>query len=193
MRTIIRARRSVALLAAAGLASLVAGVVAGGRADAGGNTAHRVTDASAGLAVTQPGGWHLTTPPISGLVAPVERLLLTSYRTERGGSCGPDRAEHDLPAAGALVYLMEYRSRVKRSAFPRRPAHFTLRSATLGNYECWRVASYLIRFRDAGRPFQLHVALGPRATAARRAQVLRLLDSLRFEPLPARSPGPHTG
>jgi hypothetical protein len=177
------------MLAVAGLASLAAGVVAGGRAEAGGDAAHRVRDAAAGLAVTQPGGWHLTTPPISSLSYPRERLLMTSYRTSRGGNCGPDRAERDLPAAGALVYLIEYRG-AKRSAFPQRPAHFSLRRAALANYECWRVPSYLIRFRDAGRPFQLHVALGPRATSARRRQALRVLDSLRFDPLPRPPPNP---
>jgi hypothetical protein len=150
-----------------------------------------VTDRAAGLAVSQPGGWHLTAPPVSSLTYPVERLLLTSYPAARGGNCSPERAERDLPAGGALVYLVEYRRSardpwrgLRRSAFPRRPAQFRLRRSALAGYECWRVPSYLIRFRDADRPFQVHVALGARATAARRAQVLRVLDSLRFEPLP---------
>jgi hypothetical protein len=183
---ILMTRRSIGMLSAAGVVSLVAGLVAGSRAEAGGNAAHRVTDTAAGITFAQPGGWHLTMPPISSLSVPRERLLLTSYRADRGGNCGPDRAERELPADGALVYLMEYRPSAKRSAFPPRPAHFRLRRADLGNYECWRVPSYLIRFRDAGRLFQLHVALGPHATAAHRAQVLRILDSLRFEPLRGR-------
>src|SRR5204863_3427564 len=114
---------------------------------------------------------HLVEPPISSLSQPAERLLLTSYRTSRGGNCGPDRAARDLPAGGALVYLLEYRPRVgdawrglQRRDFPRRPRRFTLRPGALRSYECWRVPSYLIRFRDADRPFQLHVALGARAT-----------------------------
>jgi hypothetical protein len=182
------------------IAALLCAAVAGARADAGGDAAHRVTDAGAGIAVTQPGGWHLTTPPISSLSAPRERLLLTSYRTERGGNCGPDRAERDLPDGGALVYLIEYRPStgdpwrgLRRRDFPPRPARFALRRAALAGYECWRKPSYLIRFRDADRPFQLHVALGPRASQARRAQVLRVLDSLRFEPLPAPPPDPYAG
>ncbi len=190
----------LAAVTAAGTTSLVAGVVAGSRAQAGGDAAHRVTDASAGIAVTQPGGWHLATPPITSLSSPRDRLLLTSYRAERGGNCGPDRAARDLPPGGALVYLMEYRPSagdpwqgLKRSAFPPRPARFALRRSALASYECWPVPSYLIRFRDADRPFQLHVALGPRATAARRAQVLRVLDSLRFEPLPPPPPDPYAG
>jgi hypothetical protein len=178
-------------LAIAGVASLAAGALAGSRAEAGGAAAHRVTDAAAGLVVNQPVGWHLTAPPISSLSYPVERLLLTSYRAPRGGNCAPDRAERSLPAGGALVYLIEYRPKtgdpwrgLRRASFPPRPAHFKLRRGALANYECWRVPSYLIRFRDANRPFQLHVALGARTTPARKAQVLRILDSLRFEPLP---------
>jgi hypothetical protein len=144
-----------------------------------------------GVSVTVPRGWHLLPPPVTGLAYPVDRLLLSSYPAARGGNCGPDRAERDLPPDGALIYLMEYRPQVgavwanyRRSAFPPRPAHFALRQRDLTPAECWTVPSYLIRFRAADRPFQLHVALGPHAAAARRAQVLHALDSLRFTPLP---------
>jgi hypothetical protein len=80
---------------------------------------------------------------------------------------------------------------LKRRDFPLRPAHFALRRRDLASYECWRVPSYLIRFRAADRPFGLHVALGPRATTQRRAQVLRILDSLRFSELPPPPPDPY--
>ncbi len=191
----------VAALGIAGAASLAAGVLAGSRAEAGGGAAaHRVTDVAAGLAVSQPGGWHLTAPPISSLSYPVERLLIASYRAPRGGNCGPDRAARALPPGGALIYLLEYRPRVgdpwhglRRSAFPARPKRFALRRSALGTYECQAAPSYVIHFRDADRPFQLFVALGRRATAARRAQVLRVLDSLRFDPLPAPPPDPYAG
>jgi hypothetical protein len=152
------------------------------------------------VSVTVPRGWHLLPPPVTGLAFPVDRLLLTSYPAARGGNCGPDRAESALPAHGALIYLMEYRPRlgpawagIRRSAFPPRPAHFALRQRNLTPAECWKVPSYLIRFRAADRPFQLHVALGPHAGAARRAQVLRALDSLRFTPLPPPPPDPYAG
>jgi len=121
---------------------------------------------------------------------PLERLLLTSYPAARGGGCSPERAEHQLPPGGALVYLFEYQGQFGSAwnqyhprDFPPKPTHFALTGRTLANYECWQVPSYLIRFSAAGRNFQMHVALGPRPTAARRAQVLRVLDSLRFSPL----------
>lgn len=153
-----------------------------------------------GIAIRRPPGWQLLAPPVTALSSPSDRLLLTSYATKRGGNCAPDRALRDLPAGGALAYLFEYRlsrgavwKHVRRRDFPTRPAHFTLRRAALGHYECWRHPSYLIRFRAADRPFQLHVALGARATAARRALLLRALDSLRFEPLPTPPPDPYEG
>ena len=145
-------------------------------------------------------GWHITTPRITALGYPAERLLLTSYPARRGGDCAPDSAARDLPADGALIYAFEYRREVgspwtglRRTDFPPRPAHFALRKRDLGMYECWRVPSYLIRFRSADRPFQVHIALGAHATSARRAQVLEILDGLRFSALPAPPPDPYAG
>ena len=107
---------------------------------------------------------------------PADRLLLTSYPTSGGGNCAPDRAVRDLPPGGALIYLFEYRpqrgdpwANLRRRDFPPRPARFALRARERGNFECWRIASHLIRFRAADRPFQLHGALGTKASAARRA------------------------
>lgn len=169
------------------------------RATQAGHGAARVNLGGAMSTIRLP-GWHLTMPRISAVSYPAERLLLTSYPTRRGGDCGPDSAEHDLPADGALIYAFEYRRQagspwagLRRADFPPRPAHFALRKHALGRYECWRVPSYLIRFRAAGRPFQVHVALGARASSARRAQVLQILDGLRFSVLPAPPPDPHAG
>src|SRR3954454_15461260 len=106
------ARWTIAALAAAGMAGLVAGAVVGGSAEAGGDGPHRVTIDSAGMAFSQPAGWHLVAPPATSLSYPGERLLLTTYPAKRGGNCSPDRAERALPADGALVFLMEYRPSV---------------------------------------------------------------------------------
>jgi hypothetical protein len=171
----------VALLLAAAALGACGGAVAASTPQAA------VRDgAGAGISLSKPPGWRLLTHDITAMSWPVERLLLTSYRARPGGNCAPDRAERELPSDGALVYLLEYRPRrgaaltkVNRRAFPPRPAHFALDRRALGNHECWRVPSYLIRFRDAGRAFQVHVALGDRAGPARRAQVLAALDSVR--------------
>jgi hypothetical protein len=183
-------RRSQVVLAVA--------LLAGGCGGHGGAAVAERASLGAGISVVPPRGWHVLGPRVTALVYPVDRLLLTSYRARRGGNCAPDRAEDELPADGALVYLFEYRPRVgtvrfRRAAFPLRPAHFTLPRRALGNYECWHLPSYSIRFRAAGRPFQVHVAFGPRAGAARRAQVLRALDSLRIARIPPPPPDPYAG
>jgi hypothetical protein len=183
------------LVATAATGALNPGIATAARPSSG------LTNVGAGVSVVRPEGWQLFAPRITALTFPADRLLLTSYPTGRGGNCSPDRAEQDLPADGALIYLLEYRPSVgavwtdgrHRSNFPPRPAHFRLRKRDLGNYECWSISSYMIRFRAADRPFQLHVALGPHTTAARRAQVLRTLDSLRFSALPAPPPDPYAG
>jgi hypothetical protein len=166
-----------------------------------GGAAHGRTSLGAGISVVAPRGWHALGKHVTSLVYPVDRLLLTSYRAQRGGNCAPDRAEDELPSDGVLVYLFEYRPRTgktwpgsfRRADFPPRPAHFALPRRALGPYECWRVPSYLIRFRAAGRPFQMHVAFGPHAGAAQRARVLRALDSLRIARIPPPPPDPYAG
>ena len=186
-------RATLAALAA-GAVLTGCGAAAGAASAPGGVAAHRVA-VPGKISVVVPAGWHLRRPPITALSAPAERLLLASGPAPRGGNCGPDAAERALPAGGILLYLFEYRSRegsiwhgLKRSAFPPRPARVRLLPRDLARYECWRVRSYLIRFRAAGRAFQLHVAFGPRASAARRARALRVVDSLRIGPLPAPRP-----
>lgn len=176
---------------------LAAGLVAAGPGSAGGTV--RYADPGAGIAVVYPASWRRLAPPFTRLRFPVDRLLLTSRPALSGGDCSPDRAERTLAADGALIYLFEYRlpagrgRRLRRSDFPPQPAHFTLRPSQLGSYECWQVPSYLLRFRAADRPFQVHVALGAHASAARRAQVLAILDSLRVSPLTPPPPDPFAG
>jgi hypothetical protein len=43
--------------------------------------------------------------------------------------------------------------------------------------------SYMVRFRAAGRAFQFHIYLGPKATAATRATVLHILEGFDARPL----------
>lgn len=143
-----------------------------------------------GITVRYPRGWHLIAPPITSLAYPYDRLLLTSYPATQGGECGPTRAENALPADGALIYLFEYTTtrgsafgQPKGMSFPPQSAGIELHRSDLGNYECSTVPTYLIRFSTAGRLFQAQVALGTHATPARRAEALRILTSLRAQPL----------
>jgi hypothetical protein len=86
-------------------------------------------------------------------------------------------AQEQLPAEGTLFWVMEYRD-PQGAEFPDRPAIFDLDPATLASYECSVAPSYLIRFQDAGRFFQAHVAFGPDASDSLGPEVLRALESL---------------
>ncbi len=173
-------RRAIAFAA---LTALLAGCGASGHAPA----PQRLTSAGHGIALHVPRGWHFVRAPVTSLGYPVDRLLLTSYPARAGGDCGPDRAEAALPPGGALVFVFEYRG----GRFATRPAHWALGPAR--DYECWRVPSHMVRFRAAARSFQVHVAFGPRATAARRGQVQRILRSLRISSRGAPPPAPYAG
>jgi hypothetical protein len=177
--------RPTSLIACAALAAGELATPAGCGSRASAPPHAPVTRAGNGIAVAVPPYWHLIRPPFTSLAYPDDRMLLTSYPTRAGGTCGPDRAEADLPAGGALIDLFEYRPRVgdawshlARSAFAPRPRRWALGPARAT--ECWRVSNHVITFRAANRPFQVQVAFGARVGAARRAQVQGILRSLRF-------------
>lgn len=189
-----RRRRRVAIVSllalAAGLAFIAGGRFGGGTGRVADATGGSFMHASVGFGITvrYPSGWHLYRPPITSVSSPLDRLLITSYRARTGGECSPTRAENALPPNGALVYLFEYSVgagpvliRAQSSGFPPRPHHFAL--GAYAQYECWAIPSYLVRFRAAGRLFQAQIALGLHAGTRTRAQVLRVLDSLRVRVL----------
>ncbi len=138
-----------------------------------------------------PARWHAA-GPLTGLASPGEVVTLASFPLRRGGDCGPDRELDDLPSDGALISVLEYRPErgavwtggIRHADFPPRPAHIRLPRNGPQAYECFVKPGYLLRFRDADRPLQIMVALGHRATATRRREVERVLDSLGFTPLP---------
>jgi len=89
-----------------------------------------------------------------------------------------------MPPNGAFIYGWEYgdlRGRIGARArdFPKRPEHFRL--SGFARYECLG-RSYMLRFRESGRFFQIHIAFGTRASTATRTAALRILDSFRARP-----------
>jgi hypothetical protein len=141
------------------------------------------TDPAAHLGAQIPRGWHVVPRRLTAVSSPQQRLVVTSFPLHQRGpdpGCGPVTALRQLPAAGAMLYVFEYRGPTRRaiSREPPRPRHFALDPHALATYECLG-RSYLLRFRDHGRVLQAHVYLGPRASAATRRRVLAVLDSLR--------------
>jgi hypothetical protein len=142
------------------------------------------TFGSDGVTARYPPGWFATSKPLTPVTYPRQAIAIASYRLPSGPSgadgCEPKEALARLPSGGAFVFGWEYAAGSPfgppRSAdFPPRPTHFVL--ARPARSECLG-PSYVLRFRQAGRYFQIHVALGPRATAAIRRKVLDILDSI---------------
>jgi len=185
-----RGRITAVLLAALAAAGVVA---AGGGSGDGGKRAiptsrsqSPYTSVGSGISVRSPRGWHLLRPPITSLAYPYDRMLLTSYPAQRGGECGPTRAENSMPTGGALIYVFEYAAapgtpfgQPTGMTFPPQSAGFKLSPSDFGNYECSSLPSYLVRFKAAGRLFQATVAFGAHTPAARRAQALQILADLK--------------
>jgi hypothetical protein len=110
------------------------------------------------------------------------QLAIASYPLPRGDAgadgCEPKAALDRLRATGAFLLAWKYGDVLprQRRLFLPRPSRFRLDH--FGRYECLG-RSYMLRFRAAGRYFQLYVVLGRLATRRTRTLVLRVLDSLR--------------
>ncbi len=139
-----------------------------------------------GVSVRIPRSWHATGARLTPVTWPVQFLAVASYPlpgSDRGADgCEPRAAVDRLPADGAFIFGWEYtgfpwstKRKSQQADFPLRPARFRL--LHLGRYECLD-RSYQLRFRAAGRYFQVHVLLGRHASAKTRALALRVLDSL---------------
>lgn len=138
------------------------------------------------ISLRYPPGWTATAHSLTAVTSPTQALAIGSYRiptnTAGADGCEPREALDAVPAAGAFIFGWDYgrlpRAELRKS-FPLQPHHFTLTG--LANYECMG-HSYMLRFRAAGRGFQIHIYLGPKATATTRETVLRILDSFHADP-----------
>jgi hypothetical protein len=132
---------------------------------------------SEGVSVRYPSWWYATAAPLTPVTSPVQVLAVASYplpHDDRGADgCMPKEALDALPPDGAFIYGWEYSS-PQGERFPPKPRHFRLKN--FAGFECLG-PSYVFHFRQAGRFFQVHVAVGQRASAYTRATVLRILDS----------------
>ena len=131
-----------------------------------------------------PPGWHATSARLTPVTWPPQFLAVASYQLPRGDSgadgCEPKAAVDRLPADGAFIFGWEYvgtapAGEIRKADFAPRPRHFRL--SHVSSNDCV-YPSYQLRFRTAGRYFQVQVMLGQRASAGTRALALRVLDSL---------------
>jgi hypothetical protein len=171
-------RSSAAAIAVAGLlASTVGAAVA--------PPASR-TQLGSGLSIAAPADWHVALR-LTGLAEPFERFTLASFPLHlpprQAAACGPTQAVASMPADGALAFVIEYPTTAAFSQrdFPPQPKRFALPSVPSLPYECFG-AGWVLRFRAAGRSFQVMIALGRRAGANRR-RLMRALSSLHVDAL----------
>jgi hypothetical protein len=144
-------------------------------------------DIDDGLSIRIPATWTFHQDP-SGPAEPRTVFAVGSWPFSIGGDCAPTAAHAELPADGAFFWLIEYRD-PQGNVFPARPERFALDPATFANYECSAVPSHLLRFREAGRSFQVHVSFGPDASGTVQQEVLRALASLEVTaPVPDECP-----
>ena len=146
---------------------------------------HWHTFHSNGVSFRYSPGWVATAEPLTAVTSPQQIIALASFTFPKdvaaADGCDPKEALDRMPPTGAFVYGWEYgqvsaRIGILPSEFPPRPTHFKL--TALAHYECLgQKPTYRLRFSDAGWAFQIHVALGNKATAATRTAVLRTLDS----------------
>jgi hypothetical protein len=142
---------------------------------------------SAGLTWMLPSGWRAVDQRLTALSEPVHRLAAATFdlrQTRPDRDCSPDTARRQMPADGALVYLLESRETAARPSalakLPPRPRQFRLPAPR--NHECLGFGS-TVTWAEQGRALTAEVLLGPEASDRRVRQVERLLDSLTVDPI----------
>jgi len=134
-------------------------------------------DSKDGIFLIAPPGWSFLKGP-SGPLAPPTIFAVANYPIREGGQCAPTTALGDLPPDGALAWVIEYGSPLGNDFLPR-PPRFSLDRSTLALYECSGIRpTYLFRFVDQSRFFQVQLAFGDRAGQSVRDQMLSTLSSL---------------
>jgi hypothetical protein len=189
-----------AALAGAAAVLAVAGCGGDATADEGGWLRHE--DRDEGLGVLYPEGWNRSTTSLTpNLTEPRELLSLGTHGLRPGSErCAqmPGNALDDMTELDAFVTVQERDTipdaPVGAESFPVRPDDFRLdaRDADVGAAcsENGGIQSWWIPFRDEGRAFYLQVAIGKSASEDTRRQVSGILESLRFNPMPAQAVPP---
>lgn len=172
----------LALIGALALAIALAGALAAPAIPAPRN--HRVALPS-GLSVAVPAGWHLTRRPLTRVLSPVQRLVLSSFALRRRppvDGCDPLAAIGRLPPTGGYLFVWEYTGATalhgrQLARFPLRPRRFSIGYGPYGGDSSGPLTTTIL-FRQHGRAFQAQLYVGRRAAPRVRAQLAATLNSL---------------
>jgi hypothetical protein len=146
------------------------------------------TATSHGASVEVPAGWHVTTKPLAPwLYSPFELFSIATSPLEPAPLPGnqaacpseiPQVAVDGIAPDGAYLWIGEWRGGLYEAA--PRPSAF---DGTKLNDLCALprgLKAYGGAFRDGATDFEVTMMFGPDAPPARRAEINRMLDSLRF-------------
>jgi hypothetical protein len=136
------------------------------------------------IRVDLPHGWSEKKDPVLGRVGPRVVGAFGTWDFPTGGECGPEPALLDLPNDGALVWIVEHANPGNRGDFIELLPIFSIDLQTPpARWDCAAAEpSRMYLFRDAGRYFEFHVALGANATGATVAEAEQLIRSFRAQP-----------
>jgi hypothetical protein len=141
------------------------------------STAGTWHDGKAGLTISYPAGWHVTTRSLTTITQPVQRFVVYS------GSVPHSLAQVAGPSANqALAIVMEQTSvsAIDLKQFPRRPEKFTI--SHLGGIESFEGDRWAERvFREKRRAFYIFIWVGAK-DGRQLPTLLNALDSLRVAP-----------
>lgn len=153
--------------------------------------AERVYDPVRGIGVTLPPGWRRAARTLTPRLASPHEILSVGtgpLRPQpRGCNHMPGRALDGIGPGGAFLSIQELdvEHAGDLARLPARRGALTLDRAPVRGWVCARSASvrvWWITFRDGERAFSALAALGARAPAARRRELLRAMTSLELAP-----------
>jgi hypothetical protein len=186
---------TLAILGIALITGYAGGILDSGDAASGSGRWASYEDNDHGLAVEIPSSWQRAAfPMFARIVNPRSILAVSTFPIPPGaghGECGyvPSQVRDGVGRTGAAVLISELYldSRGAEPKFARRiPARPT--GFQLGSEHEQRTAGapsreWLFNFKDGGRLLTAAVVLGPDVSAGIRADVIRVLNGLRFRPM----------
>jgi len=136
------------------------------------------------VSVDLPSGWIEKGDAVPGSSAPRVVAAYGTWDFPTGGVCGPEMALQDLPADGALAWIVEYANPGYAGDFIDLAPQFSIdRQIPPARWECAAAApSRMYLFRVGGRFFEVHLALGPGAADETFRQAESLITGLQAEP-----------
>ena len=156
------------LLAAIGFASLAAGC------------GSERSISSHGVRLVVPRIWHRIEPATGGSVTDPQTLLVVGTAGVRPLASTCEIATYDLPPAGAVVVVVGWKSIATAGGAPWKPGRAplkNLRAVHRPSFECFSGRGAVADVLLAGKPYQVNVMVGERASKPRVAEALAVARS----------------